>query len=380
MSEEERLIRRFPKPFLRAMDPSNYDKVTHQRKDFQFDQFNGKPLEKYEPPKLRNFKIEKDNFQLYWEDGTVSQYTREWLDEQMVNWRGLDEVFDERMLWSDVDEHYIREGTEMNVEFKELLTEEGQDSAIRILYGYGILLVKNTPIDDDGAGVAALASALGGGSVKNSNTLIEAYQKGKAKRLSLPKGTDGPMRTLYGTVWSTAKSKQKRGTSTADSAYGCGSLPLHTDMTYLRDPPGLQIFTMVQPSKVGGESIFADGFAVANELRESNPDAYNLLKTTVRRYRCVDDSTGWHLEASGPIISENYMGICNMIRHNDLDRLPDFPPRDARLQIDFDQYYDKLWSAHRAWNNILSTATVRLEMALGPGETIVLANQVRESG
>jgi hypothetical protein len=360
------------------MDPSNYDRVTHQRKDFQYDKFDGRPLEKYEPPKLKTFKIEKDTFQLFWEDGTVSKYTREWLDEEMVKWRGLDEVLDERVLWSDVDENFIRTGSEMNIEFKELLTEEGQETALRILHIYGILLVKNTPIDDNGASVAAMASALGGGSVKNSNTLLATYRKGKAKRLSLPKGTDGPMRTMYGTVWSTSKRKQKGGTSTADSAYGCGSLPLHTDMTYLRDPPGLQIFTMVQPSKYGGESIFADGFAVADELKGSNNDAYELLKTTVRRYRSIDDSTGWHLEATGPIISENYMGFCNMIRHNDLDRMPDFPPKDARLQIDFDQFYEKLWNAHKAWNKILSSAAIRLEISLGPGETIVVANQVRE--
>ena len=43
--------------------------------------------------------------------------------------------------------------------------------------------------------------------------------------------------------------------------YGSGTdgLPLHTDFTYVRDPPGLQVFTMRAPALVGGESVFADG-------------------------------------------------------------------------------------------------------------------------
>ena len=57
-------------------------------------------------------------------------------------------------------------------------------------------------------------------------------------------------------------------------------------MTYHRDPPGLQIFTMVQPAIEGGESVFVDGFAVAEELQSTDPaDAFHVLSNTVRRCR-----------------------------------------------------------------------------------------------
>mmetsp|Transcript_59782 Transcript_59782/g.64529 ORF Transcript_59782/g.64529 Transcript_59782/m.64529 type:complete len:135 (+) Transcript_59782:210-614(+) len=123
-------------------------------------------------------------------------------------------------------------------------------------------------------------------------------------------------------------------------------------MTYFRDPPGLQIFTMVQPAINGGESVFADGYAIAEQLRSDHPAAFRVLSNTIRTYRCIDKETGWYLEASGPMIQtvkeemntyddggggtsgksdHRYSrgGRIVGIRHNDLDRLPDFPPSEA---------------------------------------------------
>jgi alpha-ketoglutarate-dependent taurine dioxygenase len=168
---------------------------------------------------------------------------------------------------------------------------------------------------------------------------------------------------------------QPEGTSIADSAYGIEGLPLHTDMTYHRDPPGLQIFTMVQPAgEGGGESIFCDGFAAAEHLRKMNPEAFATLSETTRRYRCVDEETGWHLEASGPVISV-HNGTVVGIRHNDLDRLTDLPPPEATGE-EIDKFYDRLQAAHEAWDSILCQDDFRLVVALQPGETMVVANQV----
>lgn len=183
------------------------------------------------------------------------------------------------------------------------------------------------------------------------------------------------MRSLYGTVWSTHFDGQADGSSVADSAYSQTSLPLHTDMTYHRDPPGLQIFTMIRPSIEGGESVFADGFAIAEKCRTSDPEAFSTLSTTVRRYRCIDNETGWHLEASGPIIVVQRGRVVG-IRHNDLDRLPDLPPADISSESEIEAFYDKLSHAHLVWNKLLGNDEYRLVMKLNPGDTIVVANQV----
>jgi alpha-ketoglutarate-dependent taurine dioxygenase len=146
-------------------------------------------------------------------------------------------------------------------------------------------------------------------------------------------------------------------------------------MTYARDPPGLQIFTMVQPAVEGGESVFGDGFAVADELRSTDPEAFQVLCNTIRTYRSVDKETGWHLKASGPVIQMQSRTIAG-IRHNDLDRLPDLPPADTFEPDAIKIYYKRLERAHASWDELLAQDKFRLVMKLQSGDTMVVANQV----
>jgi len=281
------------------MDASNHDPVTLQRTDVAFDVYNGKPIlsaaeTPKDTPKIEECVVSDDGYRIVWNDGLVSEYSTEWVEEQLQIWKGSSTAITDRVLWTGLTEDAVRTSTEMAIDFNHALTAEGMKISLSALYRYGILLITNTPIADQGAGVAALASSLGGGSIKNDNTsLLNSYTSGNKSEIMLPRGTDGPLRTLYGTVWSTTSSGQAEGASVADSAYGQDGLPLHTDMTYYRDPPGLQIFTMVHPAEKGGESIFGDGFAVAEQLRESNPEAFTVLSRTIRRYRCVDKETGY---------------------------------------------------------------------------------------
>jgi len=231
---------------------------------------------------------------------------------------------------------------------------------------------------------------------KSETTLLAHYTKTGAdtpRKTILENGTDGPQKTLYGNIWSTHSSQMAAGTSTADTAYGTEALPLHTDMGYYREPPGLQIFTMCNPADKGGESIFSDGLALAEYARKHHEKEFDTLCKTVRRYRSIDNEVGWHLEASGPIIRavdrfEGSPSPCSMmnhkerwgpilgVRHNDLDRLPDLPPPhifdDEKSVNDF--YYD-IAQAHNIWDKFLGEDKFRLVMKLKPGETVVVANQ-----
>jgi gamma-butyrobetaine dioxygenase len=63
-------------------------------------------------------------------------------------------------------------------------------------------------------------------------------------------------------------------------AYSDLGLGLHTDNPY-RDPvPGFQALHVLIASPDGGESLFADGFALAEHLRAVDPDAFALLAQT----------------------------------------------------------------------------------------------------
>lgn len=372
--EYDEPIELLPTEYLRAIDARNFDPKTFQRQNVAFDTENGKLLPENNSNsncRIRSYRIEGDCYDVQWDDGLESKYEKRWIEKILQEWQRPQDSTS-RTPWRNLNEKEVRDSSEMCLPFSLALESA---TGLKALYKYGFLLVPETPIDDDGEGVAALASAFSGGAVKTvpSASLLCNYLEGGTD-IVLPHGTDGPLRTLYGTVWSTTTAGQADGASIADSAYGSGALPLHTDMTYLRDPPGLQIFTMVRPALNGGQSVIADGFAAAEYLKAVDPMSFELLSKVERRYRCIDSSTGWHLEARGPVISERNGSII-AIRHNDLDRLPDLPPHDLKSN-ERHEFYEKLVQAHRKWDEVLSMDDFRLVLSLKPGDTLVVANQV----
>ncbi|CAD5212136.1 unnamed protein product [Bursaphelenchus xylophilus] len=67
----------------------------------------------------------------------------------------------------------------------------------------------------------------------------------------------------------------------SNMAYASGKeLPYHTDFPSLSDPPQLQFLHMTQPAKVGGKSMFVDGFQVAEILRKHHKWAFETLSKT----------------------------------------------------------------------------------------------------
>ena len=436
--------RLLPRQYLRDADLSNYDPNTHQRKDVLYDHHNGRPIiksaachdedeksnKKYQVRSWRHVDSSDDGLggervEITWADDAVTTYPTSWLEEQSRLYASGDgrpstpdipvnpkNGIHQRIPWSHVTESDVRApDSDMTMSFEELIfgrifadANEGMDKAIEALYKYGFLLVTDTPLHDGGTGVAALAAAISGGEVKTSKnvSLLARYREDvqdaqeieKKPTTVLPDGTDGPLRTLYGNVWSTHSTAMAEGASQADSAYSNDGLPLHTDMTYFQEPPGLQIFAVEQPAVIGGESIIADGLAVAERLRLECPDSFDMLCKTNRRYRSIDKETGWHLEGQGPVISavdrghnlppELRWGAITQIRHNDLDRLADLPPltrsRDGSGAVpmadaEVDRWYSDLNSAHRDLDAILASDEFRLVMELAPGDTVVVANQ-----
>ncbi|XP_022099250.1 gamma-butyrobetaine dioxygenase-like isoform X2 [Acanthaster planci] len=63
-------------------------------------------------------------------------------------------------------------------------------------------------------------------------------------------------------------------------AYTSGALSLHTDMAYYIRQPGIQMLHCIdQAEGTGGENLFSDGFKVAMDLKEDDPEAFRLLST-----------------------------------------------------------------------------------------------------
>ncbi|GMR36982.1 hypothetical protein PMAYCL1PPCAC_07177 [Pristionchus mayeri] len=66
----------------------------------------------------------------------------------------------------------------------------------------------------------------------------------------------------------------------SNMAYAVPStLPFHTDFPSLSDPPQLQMLHMLIKAKEGGNSLFVDGFHVANQLRVERPEVFSILSS-----------------------------------------------------------------------------------------------------
>ncbi len=256
-------ILRLPLQFLKSNDLRCFDPQTHQRTDISFDSIDGKPLYQVKVDnngnidgeiKLKSVTLNEngDGYEVEWEDGHCSKFGLKWVETQLQRFQKpkkpqqrlknftvpvpLNDVSKviPRLPWSNLKENDIRSAEQFHkirFTFSDVVTSNSDaiERAVQSLYQYGILFITSTPIDDGGAGVAALASALSGPSDKSSpeTTLLAHYLENRGKEYKkqnlstiLKNGTDGPQRTLFGNVWFTNASSMTDGASTADSAYG----------------------------------------------------------------------------------------------------------------------------------------------------------------
>lgn len=72
-------------------------------------------------------------------------------------------------------------------------------------------------------------------------------------------------------------------------AYTAKALELHTDTPAEDEAPGVQFLHCRANSVEGGQNLFLDGVAVANDLRQQFPDDFRLLSETDIPYYCEHD-------------------------------------------------------------------------------------------
>jgi alpha-ketoglutarate-dependent taurine dioxygenase len=97
-------------------------------------------------------------------------------------------------------------------------------------------------------------------------------------------------------------------------AYSDLGLGLHTDNPY-RDPvPGFQALHVLVAAPDGGDSMFADGFALAEHLRLTDPEAFGILTRTAVpfSYRSRDAD----LYAERPLIELSCSGAVTAVHYN----------------------------------------------------------------
>ena len=147
-------------------------------------------------------------------------------------------------------------------------------------------------------------------------------------------------------------------------AYSDLGLGLHTDNPYREPVPGFQALHALVTSNEGGESLFADGFALAAQLRSEAPEDFAILAATAVPflYRSHDAE----LYAERPLIQLSTAGAVTAVHYNNrsispLSIVPGAAPR--------------FYAAYRRFAALLREPSYQLRTRLAAGTLVVFDNQ-----
>src|SRR5579863_2700881 len=144
-------------------------------------------------------------------------------------------------------------------------------------------------------------------------------------------------------------------------AYSDLGLGLHTDNPYREPVPGFQALHALVTSPAGGENLFADGFALAEQLRAVDPAAFRLLTSTAVpfHYRSSDAE----LYAERPLIQLSCAGEVTAVHYNN---------RSIRVAA---RATPAFYAAYRRFAALLREPRLQLQLKLADRDLVVFDNQ-----
>jgi trimethyllysine dioxygenase len=164
--------------------------------------------------------------------------------------------------------------------------------------------------------------------------------------------------TIFGGMWDfTANLAFK------DTAYTSDAIGPHTDGTYSIDSPGYQLFHCLKFDGSGGDSTLVDGFKVADQIRQSDPMAFQVLTTVKVPAHYLGD--GVHLRAEHPVIELDHNGDYLQVAYNNYDRAP-FRLPTPRMNA--------FYRALKLFNRLINDPANEITMRLAPGTALLFDN------
>jgi gamma-butyrobetaine dioxygenase len=197
------------------------------------------PLDMPADAALASARIDaRGDLEIVWQaDGHRSRYTAAWLRHHCYDDASRRQRFHQPSLWG------AEIATDLpTVDFAAASEDERtRFELLRRLRDYGFVLVRGDPVRP--AGVEAVANLVGDLGESAYTRIFDLTPSSKT-------------RTMGNTF---------------------NAVPPHTDEAFRYSPPGVNVLGCVRPANDGGESILVDGFQAAAQLRDSDPDAFDLL-------------------------------------------------------------------------------------------------------
>jgi gamma-butyrobetaine dioxygenase len=211
------------------------------------------------------------------------------------------------------------------IAYPDLGTPQGMDHWLSAMLTTGAVIVEQTP--NESGEVVRLAQRIGYARPTNFGTIFDVQSKPDPN----------------------------------NSAYTAVGLDLHTDLPNWANPPDFQFLHALANEATGGDSMLADGIAIANDLRASDQAAFEILASTPVPFRFHDATDD--IRHTAPIIGVDAGGQPIAIRFNNWIRDVD-PLADERF---YDAYL-AMWRLLRDQANVLT-------LRLSAGDTLCFDNR-----
>ncbi len=327
-----------------------------------------------------NLMVRADTLVVTWTDGTTTPFPTIWLRDNCPS--GLHPETDERLLdLLAIDEAPILTFAELNGEIAVLIYADGHTSRMPVsllsahrpgqrAFDAGKVAARLWRADLGAASIPRHASApiLAGNHALNSwmqdtatygLTIVDHLQDRVGAGVDIAQRIGFLRATNFGTTFEVVNKPDPN-----NLAYTSVALPLHTDLPNQEVPPGYQFLHCLANEATGGGSLLADGFAMAEDLRHEDPDAFRLLCEVAIPFRFHDDSAD--IRVHRPVITLGSEGEVIEIRYN------------AHLAGIFDMPAEVMpayYRAYRAYMAKTRDSKYRLTLKLKAGEMVVFDNR-----
>jgi gamma-butyrobetaine dioxygenase len=306
--------RDYPYIWLRDNDPAAFHPDTKER--------TGDLLDIPEAPVAVAASLVDDGLELSWQDGVTGRFPLDWLSDHGPG----------RPMADPADLPHVTWRSDFDVPRHDASAIAGDEAALRAwirdTVACGLTMVEGVATEP-GAGLA-IARRIGFLRQTNFGEMFEVMSKPDPNNL----------------------------------AYTALALPLHTDLPNQELPPGYQFLHCIANDAEGGGSVFADGVAIAEELRDRDPAAFEMLATVPIPFRFHDED--YDIRVHRPVINLTHDGAVHEIKWN------------AHIAGVFDMSEDVMddyYRSYRAFMALTRDPAFHLRLKLEAGEMVVFDNR-----
>ena len=142
------------------------------------------------------------------------------------------------------------------------------------------------------------------------------------------------------------------------------AVPPHTDEAFRYSPPGINVLGCLHPANDGGESILVDGFQVAEMLRASDPQAFELLCRYGQSFNRVHPGSLDQRTRQPMIVLDDRDAVVGIRFHTRAAGPLDLPADVVR----------PFYAAHRSFCELTFDPANQLQFQLQAGEAVLFDN------